>query len=50
MVKYTGDDWNFLNVTARVLDANPVPGSSQMIVMIDGQRVTVCRHQWEAVK
>ena len=46
-VKYIGDEWCFLNAIAQVINLSPVPGSSQMLVMIDGDLVTVCRHDWK---
>lgn len=46
LVKYIGDEWRYLDKRAKVVNLQPINGSSQMLVMIDGCLVTVCKNEW----
>ena len=48
-VRILSDDWSTFNKIATVIDLNPVPGSSQVWLDVDGVKVVVAFHDVEAV-
>ena len=48
-VRILSDDWSTFNKIATVIDLNPVPGSSQVWLDVDGVKVVVAFHEVEAV-
>jgi len=47
---YIGDDWMLIDKEVTVIDPEPVKGSTQMLVEIDGQRMTVAQGDTSAVR
>lgn len=45
---YIGDDWMLIGKDAIIINSEPVPGSTQMLVEIDGNRLTVAKHELRA--
>lgn len=48
-VRILSDDWSSFNKIATVIDPEPVPGSSQVWLDVDGVKVVVAFHEVEAV-
>ena len=48
-VRILSDDWSTFNKIATVIDWNPVPGSSQVWLNVDGVKVVVAFHDVEPV-
>jgi len=48
-VRILSDDWSTFNKIATVIDLNPVPGSSQVWLDVDGVKVVVAFHEVEPV-
>lgn len=38
------DEWKLNGKTCRVIDLEPVPGSTQCLVEVEGEIITICRH------
>jgi hypothetical protein len=49
LVRILSDDWSTFNKIATVIDMNPVPGSSQVWLDVDGTKVVVAFHDIEEV-
>lgn len=48
-VRILSDDWSTFNKIATVIDPEPVPGSSQVWLDMDGTKVVVSFHDVEPV-
>lgn len=48
-VRILSDSWSLFNKIGHVIDAKPVPGSSQILLDVDGVKVVVARHEVEPV-
>jgi hypothetical protein len=48
-VRILSDDWSIFNKIATVIDPEPVPGSSQIWLDVDGVKVVVAFHEVEPV-
>ena len=48
-VRILSDDWSTFGQIATVIDPEPVPGSSQMLVDVKGVKVTLARHDVQAL-
>lgn len=48
-VRILCDDWFLFGQIATVIDPEPVLGSSQMLVDVEGVKVTLSRHDVQAV-
>lgn len=48
-VRILSDDWSTFGRVATVIDLNPVPGSSQVWLDVDGVKVVVAFHEVEPV-
>ncbi len=42
---YIGDDWMLIGKEVKIIDPEPVFGSTQMLVEIDGERLTIAQHE-----
>lgn len=49
-VRIVSDDWPTFNKIATVIDPEPVPGSSQVWLAVDGVKVVVAAHEVEQHK
>lgn len=48
-VRILSDDWFVFGRVGTVIDPEPVPGSSQMLLDVDGVQVTLSRHDVQAM-
>lgn len=48
-VRIVRDEWFLFGRIGKVIDAEPVPGSSQMLVDVDGVKVTLSRYDVQAI-
>ena len=42
-VRILSDDWSIFNKIATVIDPEPVPGSSQILLNLNGDQITLAR-------
>lgn len=42
-VRILSDDWSIFNKIATVIDPEPVPGSSQILLDLNGDQITLAR-------
>lgn len=48
-VRILSDDWSIFNKIATVIDPEPVPGSSQILLDLNGDQITLARGEVEEV-
>ena len=49
-VKIWADDWHLIGKIAKVIDPEPVRGSSQILLELDGQKLTLSKQEIELLK